>query len=73
MKKEKKVKLYFTESDSRKVKTYATTNKIPFWNGTNHFQFDLATAVITLIALGVVIVLLAALNPAVAAGVGLAV
>lgn len=60
MKKEKKVKLYFTESDARKIKNYATDNKIKFWTETGHFQFDLGTAVVTGAVAIILIVLIAA-------------
>jgi hypothetical protein len=72
MKKEKKVKFYFTESDSRTIKTYCLANKMKYWNGTNHFQFDFATAVITAVAVGAIILILAAANGAFATAIGLA-
>ena len=72
MKKEKKVRMYFTETDSRKVKTYAGANNIRYWNTTNHFQFDFATAVITAVAVGAIILILAAANGAFATAIGLA-
>ena len=47
MKKEKKVKLYFTETDSRAIKSYCSANKMKFWTDTTHVQFDLTTCIIT--------------------------
>jgi hypothetical protein len=62
MKKEKKVKLYFTEDGAKKIKSLATDNKIKFWNDWNHFQFDAATAILTVVGIIVVVGIIAALG-----------
>jgi hypothetical protein len=61
MKKEKKIKLFVKESTFSATKKLLNDNKIEWWNTTTHFQFDWATAVVTLVSVIVVIVLIAAL------------
>jgi len=62
MKKEKKIKLYFTEDGSRKIKDYCRDNKVKFWNDWNHFQFDVATAILTVVGVLVIVSIFAALG-----------
>jgi len=57
MKKEKKIKLFVNESQVKDARTLLTANGIKSWNGTTHFQFDGATAIICIIGVFVLIAL----------------
>lgn len=58
----KKRTIYVAEENYYKVTNWLNTNKIQFWNESGAFRFDLLTAIITAVGLGLVILGISALN-----------
>jgi hypothetical protein len=57
MKKEKKIKLFVNESQLADAKTALQSKGVKFWNKSQHFQFDGATAIICIIGVLVLVAL----------------
>lgn len=58
----KKRTIYVAEENYSKVTNWLTDSRIQFWNESGAFRFDLLTAIITAVALGLITLGINALN-----------